>query len=170
MTTRYSAKDKRDLSVALIKAIQEPAEGILQKVALEFCNRQAALDPNGIMQFRYADMLFKYPDDPVQRLAKVLHPSLQPEFEPHYQYYVEDMHKLLASVRYLLSDTTRLATCHEDLYALLPEAFHDTLNNLSYGTDYTRSLLPQDLEQHRQKYKELFDEINVRIFLGVVNE
>ena len=41
MTTRYSAKDKRDLSVALIKAIQEPAEGILQKVALEFCGRQA---------------------------------------------------------------------------------------------------------------------------------
>lgn len=170
MTTRYSAKDKRDLSVALINAIQEPAEGILQKVALEFCNRQGALDPNGIMQFRYADMLFKYPDDPVQRLAKVLHPSLQPEFEPHYQYYVEDLNKLLASVRYLLSDTTRLATCHEDLYALLPEAFHDTLNNLSYGTDHTRSLLPEDLEKHRQKYKELFDEINVRIFLGVVNE
>ena len=170
MTTRYSAKDKRDLSVALIKAIQEPAEGILQKVALEFCNRQASLDPNGIMQFRYQNLLFKYPDDPAQRLAKVLHPSLQAEFVPHYQYYVLDMHKLLASVRYLLSDTTRLATCHEDLYALLPEAFHDTLNNLSYGTDYTRSLLPQDLEQHRQKYRELFEEINVRIFLGVVNE
>ena len=170
MTTRYSAKDKRDLSIALINAIQEPAEGILRKVALEFCNRQGALDPNGIMQFRYADMLFKYPDDPVQRLAKVLHPSLQPEFEPHYQYYVLDMRKLLSSVRYLLSDTTRLATCHEDLYALLPEAFHDTLNNLSYGTDHTRSLLPEDLEKHRQKYKELFDEINVRIFLGVVNE
>lgn len=167
MTTRYSAKDKRDLSVALINAIQEPAEGILQKVALEFCNRQGALDPNGIMQFRYADMLFKYPDDPVQRLAKVLHPSLQAEFEPHFQYYVIELRKLLASVRYLLSDTTRLATCHEDLYALLPEAFHDTLNNLSYSMDYTRSLLPQDLEQHRQKYKELFDEINVRIFLGV---
>lgn len=63
MTTRYSAKDKRDLSVALIKAIQEPAEGILQKVALEFCNRQASLDPNGIMQFRYQNLLFKYPDD-----------------------------------------------------------------------------------------------------------
>ena len=170
MTTRYSAKDKRDLSVALINAIQGPAEGILQKVALEFCNRQGALDPNGIMQFRYADMIFKYPDDPVQRLAKVLHPSLQAEFEPHYQYYVLDMRKLLASVRYLLSDTTRLATCHEDLYALLPEAFHDTLNNLSYGTDYAHSLLPQDLEKHRQKYKELFEEINVRIFLGVVNE
>ena len=170
MTTRYSAKDKRDLSVALINAIQEPAEGILQKVALEFCNRQGALDPNGIMQFRYADMLFKHPDDPVQRLAKVLHPSLQAEFEPHFQYYVIELRKLLANVRYLLSDTTRLATCHEDLYALLPEAFHDTLNNLSYGTDYTRSLLPQDLEQHRQKYKELFEEINVRIFLGVVNE
>ena len=122
------------------------------------------------MQFRYADMLFKYPDDPVQRLAKALHPSLMQEFKPHYQYYVLDMQKLLASVRYLLSDTTRLATCHEDLYALLPEAFHDTLNNLSYGTDYTRSLLPQDLEQHRQKYRELFEEINVRIFLGVVNE
>ena len=170
MTTRYSAKDKRDLSVALINAIQEPAEGILQKVALEFCNRQGALDPNGIMQFRYADMLFKYPDDPVQRLAKALHPSLMEEFKPHYQYYVLDMQKLLASVRYLLSDTTRLATCHEDLYALLPEAFHDTLNNLSYGIDYTHSLLPQDLEQHRQKYRELFEEINVRIFLGVVNE
>ncbi len=170
MTTRYSAKDKRDLSVALINAIQEPAEGILQKVALEFCSRQGALDPNGIMQFRYADMLFKYPDDPVQRLAKVLHPSLQAEFEPHFQYYVLDMQKLIANVRYLLSDVTRLATCHEDLYALLPEAFHDTLNNLSYGTGYTRSLLPQDLEQHRQKYKELFEEINVRIFLGVVNE
>ena len=170
MTTRYSAKDKRDLSIALINAIQEPAEGILQKVALEFCNRQGALDPNGIMQFRYADMLFKYPDDPVQRLAKVLHPSLQAEFEPHFQYYVIELRKLIASVRYLLSDTTRLATCHEDLYALLPEAFHDTLNDLSYGTDYTRSLLPQNLEQHRQKYKELFDEINVRIFLGVVNE
>ena len=170
MTTRYSAKDKRDLSVALINAIQEPAEGILQKVALEFCNRQGALDPNGIMQFRYADMLFKYPDDPVQRLAKVLHPSLMEEFKPHYQYYVIELRKLLASVRYLLSDTTRLATCHEDLYALLPEAFHDTLNNLSYGTDYTRSLLPEDLEKHRQKYKELFEEINVRIFLGVVNE
>ena len=170
MTTRYSAKDKRDLSVALINAIKEPAEGILQKVALEFCNRQGALDPNGIMQFRYANMLFKYPDDPVQRLAKALHPSLMKEFKPHYQYYVLDMQKLLASVRYLLADTTRLATCHEDLYALLPEAFHDTLNNLSYGTDYTRSLLPQDLEKHRQKYKELFDEINVRIFLGVVNE
>lgn len=170
MTTRYSAKDKRDLSVALINAIQEPAEGILQKVALEFCNRQGALDPNGIMQFRYADMLFKHPDDPVQRLAKVLHPSLQAEFEPHFQYYVIELRKLIANVRYLLSDTTRLATCHEDLYALLPEAFHDTLNNLSYGTDYTRSLLPQDLEKHRQKYKELFDEINVRIFLGVVNE
>lgn len=115
-------------------------------------------------------MIFKYPDDPVQRLAKVLHPSLQAEFEPHFQYYVIELRKLIANVRYLLSDTTRLATCHEDLYALLPEAFHDTLNNLSYGTDYTRSLLPQDLEKHRQKYKELFEEINVRIFLGVVNE
>ena len=170
MTTRYSAKDKRDLSVALIKAIQEPAEGILQKVALEFCNRQAALDPNGIMQFRYADTLYRYPDDPPQRLAKTLHTSLQEEFFPHFQYYVLDMNKLVTSVRYLLSDTTRLATCHEDLYALLPEAFHETLNNLSYGADYARSLLPQDLEQHRQKYKELFEEINIRIFLGVVNE
>ncbi len=170
MTTRYSAKDKRDLSVALLNAIRDPAEAILRKVALEFCDRQATLDPNGIMQFRYQDYFFKYPDDPPQRLAKVLHPSLQAEFAPHFQYYVLDMQKIIANVRYLLSDATRLATCHEDLYALLPEAFHDTLNSLSYAADYSRSLLPEDLEQHKQKYKELFEEINVRIFLGIVSE
>jgi len=169
MRDQITATQIAELTTRILQDIKEPSKKVFYLGYKELCKKQAMVTPANIMQFKYAGTLFYIEGDKPNPRAQPLHPSLMDDFLPMYQFYVVDMLKLLSRVRYMISDLTRIAVTHEDLYKLLPESLYPSLDKSSYCTSATQTMSEKDAEEFKKKYQSLFSDITLRIFLGVVN-
>lgn len=170
MRHKYAANQIAELTLKIVAAIKEPSNKIFYRGYVEFCKQHSKLTPLKIMQFKYMSTTFYIEGDVPNPRAQHLHPSLVDEFAQLHQFYVVDLQKLISKVKYMVSDVTRLAVTHEDLYALLPESLHPVLDKITYtATSATNSMDLSEVGPFKDKYQSLFADIDMRIFLGAAN-
>ena len=139
-----------------------------EKVCNQFCKRQADLNKDHILQFKYAGKQYKLKDDVyVHYGMKQLHPELLPEFEASYNMFVKEVEEERRIFTNMLSHAIRIAKYEEDLIKLLPPVMHSSITESGFfQMPHKPEMHPADLEKFKELYEQYFHLFDERRLIG----
>lgn len=140
------------------------------KVYSSFCKRQAQLNNNSIMQFKYKGELYHLSGDvPMRNGVKPLHKELEAEFAEVYKMFVTEVNAEKALLKNILAHAIRIAKYAEDLIELLPPMMHKSITESGFfQMDSKPPMSIDQAKQFKELYAPMFSIFEIRPALGVM--
>lgn len=132
------------------------------------CKRQAELNHDYIMQFKFKGVLYHLQDDvPLRSGVRELRPELLDEFLPVYQMFVVDVEQEMILLKNMVAHAIRISKVAEDLIELLPEVMHPSIENSGFFTmDDKEYMSVAQADEFKAMYGEHLESFNTRKLLG----
>lgn len=148
----------------------DDADKAWTRVYAQFCKRQAELNHDSIMQFKFKGEVYKLEEDVVLRSGvKPLNKELEPEFLEAYAMFVTELSEEKRVLKNMLSHAIRIAKFAEDLLELLPEIMHDSINESGFFQHEDKQFMSVDqVAQFKELYEPHFDMFDLRKTIGSV--
>lgn len=145
-----------------------PANAAWKKITAQFCKRQAELNHDSIMQFKYkGEHYFMDEDVPLRGGVKPLHEALVPEFKPSYAMFVEEVNEERRILQNMMAHALRIAKYQEDLLQILPDVLHPSIQEVQYFQLANKpEMLMSDVEQFNSLYEKYFSMFDMRRMIG----
>lgn len=145
-----------------------PANTAWKKIIAQFCKRQAELNHDSIMQFKYKGVHYFMDEDvPLRGGVKPLHEALVPEFTPSYLMFVEEVNEEKRILQNMMAHALRIAKYQEDLLQILPEVLHVSLKEVQYFQLVNKpEMSMSDVEQFNSLYEKYFSMFDMRRMIG----
>lgn len=152
------------------KDLFEDADKAWTRVYAQFCKKQAELNHDGIMQFKFKGDVYKLEEDVTLRSGvKPLRKELEPEFLEAYAMFVTELSEEKRVLQNMLSHAIRIAKYAEDLLELLPEIMHDSINEAGFfQAEEKQYMSVEQAEQFKERYAQYFDMFDLRKTVGAL--
>lgn len=158
----------------LIRQIQkdlfDDADKAWIRVYSQFCKRQAEMNHNSIMQFKFKGDVYKLEEDVALRSGvKPLHKELEPEFLEAYAMFVTELKEEKRVLQNMLSHAIRIAKYAEDLLDILPEIMHDSINEAGFFQHEDKPFMSvEQADKFKEQYGPYFDMFDLRKTVGAL--
>lgn len=154
----------------IYKDIFEDADIAWNKMYAPFCKRQADLNQDGILQFKYKGVQYKLAEDVMLRGGvKTLHKDLEEEFYQIYKMFVEEVDEEKRILKNMLAHAIRIAKYTEDLIDILPPIMHDSINEAGFFQAEDKPYMSVEAaNQFKEYYGKYFGLFDLRKSIGVL--
>ena len=166
----YIMSSNQRLIRQIEKDLFEDADKAWAKVYAQFCKKQAELNHDGIMQFKYKGDLYKLEEDVFLRSGvKPLHKELEGEFATAYAMFVTELNEEKRVLKNMLSHAFRIAKFSEDLLELLPEIMHESIHEAGFFQHEDKPfMVTEQSDKFKELYAQYFGMFDLRKTIGSV--
>lgn len=167
---RHVMESNQRLIRAITNAIYGKTDQAWYRAYSTMCKRQADLNKDTIMQFKYDGKVYHLQDEPPMRAGvKQLRPELLDEFKPLYEMFVIELQEEQRVLRNMLAHAIRIAKVTEDLLELLPEIMHAAIEDAGFFCmPHKPMMVEEQVEEFRRLYGDVGDVYNTRVLIGAV--
>ncbi len=152
------------------KDLFDDADKAWKRVYAQFCKKQAELNHDKIMQFKFKGDVYKLEEDVTLRSGvKPLHKELEPEFLEAYAMFVTELSEEKRVLKNMLSHAIRIAKYAEDLMELLPEIMHESISESGFFQLEDKPYMMVDqADKFKEMYSPYFDMFDLRKTVGAL--